>query len=139
MGAENLQLARRAYTAFAAKDHDAVLALADPEVEYEFADSVADDNVCRGPAEVRQLWRQLDEIFAHWESRPEEFIDLGDRVLVLARESGVGRASGLRFEQKLGHLLTFAEGRIVRFTVFGSWKGALRAAGLGVSRVEPER
>jgi ketosteroid isomerase-like protein len=138
MPGPNLELARRAYSAFAAKDHDAVLALAHPEVEYEFADSVADDNICRGPEEVRQLWRQLEEIFAHWESRPEEFIELEDRVLVLARESGVGRASGLRFDQKLAHLLTFEDGLIIRFQVFNGWKSALRTVGLGADSAESE-
>jgi len=137
MDSEYVRLARRAYAAFAARDHDAVFALAHSDVEYEFADRVADDNVCRGEAEVRQLWRQLDEIFAHWESQPQEFLDLGDRVLVLARESGVGRASGLRFDQKLAHLLTIEDGLITRFQVYGSWKRALRVAGLGVSPAEP--
>ena len=139
MEPRNLQLARQAYAAFARKDYDAVLELADAEVEYEFADSLAHDSICRGRAEVHQLWRQLDEIFVEWESRPDEFLDLGDHVLVLARESGVGRASGLRFDQKLGHLLSFEDGRIVRFQVFGSWKRALRAVGVGFSRAEPER
>jgi ketosteroid isomerase-like protein len=140
MARGNLDLATRAYEAFAAKDYDTVLALAHPAVEYEFVGRFADGNVFSGPDEVRRLWRQLDEVFSEWDSQPQDLIDLGDDVLVLARESGVGRASGLRFEQKLGHLLSFDDnGRIVRFQVFGSWKRALRSVGLGVSRAERER
>jgi ketosteroid isomerase-like protein len=132
----NLELARAAYDAFLHKDYDAALELADEDVEYEFVGRFAEGNVFRGPEEVRKLWLQLDEIFGEWRSRPEELIDLGDQVLVLARESGVGRASELHFEQKLGHLLSFRDGRIIRFQVFGSWRRALRAVGLGQRSVE---
>jgi ketosteroid isomerase-like protein len=131
MESSNLELARVAYDAFSRKDYDTVLAMADPEVEYEFVGrSLTEGNVFHGPDAVRDLWSQLDDVFLEWRSRPEELIDLGDQVLVLVRESGVGRASGLEFDQKLGHLIFFRDGRITRFRVFGSWRGALRAVGL---------
>ena len=131
MGQSNLELARVAYDAFSRKDYDTVLAMADPEIEYEFVGRFAEGNVFCGPTAIRDLWSTLDEVFLEWQSRPEELIELGDRVLVLAREKGVGRASGLEFDQKLGHLISFRDGRITGFRVFGSWKRALRAVGLG--------
>jgi ketosteroid isomerase-like protein len=137
MGPSNFELARRAYEAFSGKDYDAVLAMADPEIEYEFVERFAEGNVFRGVDAIRELWGQLDEVFLEWQSRPEELIDLGDQVLVLARERGVGRASGLEFDQKLAHLISFRDGRIIRFQVFGSWRRALRAVGIGSH--EPER
>jgi ketosteroid isomerase-like protein len=127
----NLELARRAYEAFAGKDYEAALACGDPEIVYEFVGRFAEGNEYRGPEAILQLWSQLDEIFLDWTSKPEEYIDLGDRVLVLARETGVGRTSELPFEEKLGHLMTFRDGLIVRFQVFGSWTRALRAVGIG--------
>jgi ketosteroid isomerase-like protein len=131
MGQSNFELARIAYDAFSRKDYDTVLALGDPDVEYEFVGRFAEGNVFRGRDAVRELWAQLDEVFLEWQSRPEELIDLGDQVLVLAREKGIGRASGLEFDQKLGHLISFRDGRITSFQVFGSWRRALRAVGLG--------
>jgi ketosteroid isomerase-like protein len=131
MDRSNLELARTAYEAFSRKDYDTVLAMAAPEVEYEFVGDFAEGNSFRGPDAVRALWKQLDDVFLEWQSRPEELIDLGDEVLVLARERGVGRASGLEFDQKLGHLISFQDGHITRFQVFGSWRRALRAVGLG--------
>jgi ketosteroid isomerase-like protein len=131
MESSNLELARVAYDAFSRKDYDTVLAMADPDVEYEFVGrSLTEGNVFHGPDAVRDLWNQLDEVFLEWESRPEELIDLGNRALVLVRERGTGRASGLEFDQKLGHLISFRDGRITRFQVFGSWRAALRAVGL---------
>jgi ketosteroid isomerase-like protein len=132
MDLSNLELARVAYDAFSRKDYDTVLGMADPEVEYEFVGrSLTEGNVFHGPDAVRSLWNQLDDVFLEWRSRPEEMIELGDQVLVLVRESGTGRASGLEFDQKLGHLISFREGRITGFQVFGSWRRALRAVGLG--------
>jgi ketosteroid isomerase-like protein len=131
MGLTNFELARMAYDAFSRKDYDTVLGLADPEVEYEFVGDFAEGNIFHGPDAIRGLWNQLDEVFLEWQSRPEELIDLGDQVLVLARESGIGRASELEFDQKLGHLISFHDGHITRFQVFGSWRRALRAVGLG--------
>ena len=127
----NFELARTAYEAFSKQDYDAVLEIADSDVEYEFVGGFAEGNAFHGPGAIRELWKQLDEVFVEWQSRPEELIDLGDQVLVLAREKGVGRASGLQFDQKLGHLITFRDGRITRFQVFGSWRRALRSVGLG--------
>jgi ketosteroid isomerase-like protein len=131
MDRANFELARTAYDAFSRKDYDAVLGMADPEVEYEFVGRFTEGNVFRGVEAIRDLWKQLDEVFLEWESRPEELIDLGDQVLVLARERGVGRVSGLEFDQKLGHLISFRDGRITRFQVFGSWRRALRELGIG--------
>jgi ketosteroid isomerase-like protein len=133
----HVELARIAYEAFSSKDYDTVLATAHPDVEYEFVGRFAEGNVFRGPDAIRELWTQLDEIFLDWRSTPEEIIDLGDQVLVLVRESGTGRASELQFDQKVGHLLTFREGKITRLQIFGSWRRALRAVGLG--QREPER
>jgi ketosteroid isomerase-like protein len=136
MGQTNFELARVAYNAFSRKDYDAVLALAAPEIEYEFVGRFTEGNVFQGAGAIRELWNQLDEVFLEWRSQPEELIDLDDHVLVLARETGVGRASGLEFDQKLAHLISFRDGRITRFQVFGSWRRALRAVGLGQRETE---
>jgi len=136
MGQSNFELARVAYDAFSRKDYDTVLAMADPEIEYEFVGRFAEGNVFQGPGAIRDLWSQLDEVFLEWRSQPEELIDLEDQVLVLAREKGVGRASGLEFDQKVGHLISFRNSRITRFQVFGSWRRALRAVGIGPREAE---
>jgi ketosteroid isomerase-like protein len=137
MDRSNFELAREAYDAFSRKDYDTVLGMADEDIEYEFVGRFAEGNVFTGIEAIRELWKQLDEVFLEWQSRPDELIDLGDDVLVLARERGVGRASGLEFDQKLGHLISFRDGRITRFRVFGSWRRALREVGIGPREHEP--
>jgi ketosteroid isomerase-like protein len=127
----NLKIARRAYEAFASKDYESALAFAAPDVRYEFAGRFAEGSDFEGAAAIRKLWEGLDMAFREWRSEPEEIIEVdSDRVLVLARETGVGRASGLEFSERLAHLMTFREGKIVRFEVFTSRRQALEAAGL---------
>ncbi|MET0972285.1 MAG: hypothetical protein ABWY95_02590 [Thermoleophilaceae bacterium] len=60
----------------------------------------------------------------------DEFTSVGDCVLVAARRSGRGTASGVRVEERQYHVWDMREGRAVRFRLFLSESDALRAAGL---------
>jgi hypothetical protein len=55
---------------------------------------------------------------------------LSAEVLVLERETYVGRASGVRAEARTGGIYTVTDGRIVRVRGFMSQGEALEAAGL---------
>jgi ketosteroid isomerase-like protein len=57
-------------------------------------------------------------------------MDLGDRVLVLARQTGRGRRSGIVTERELAYLCTVRNGKIARFEAYWDRSDALRAAGL---------
>ena len=60
----------------------------------------------------------------------DEFTSVGDCVLVAARRSGRGTASGVRVEERQYHVWDMREGRAVRFRLFLSESDVLRAAGL---------
>jgi len=49
---------------------------------------------------------------------PEEFIQSGDRILVLIRWSGRGRESGAQIEAEGAHLWTFRDGLVVDYGVY---------------------
>jgi ketosteroid isomerase-like protein len=48
----------------------------------------------------------------------EEFIESGDRVLVLITWIGRGKGSGAQFESPGAHLWTFRDGRVVHYGVY---------------------
>jgi ketosteroid isomerase-like protein len=48
---------------------------------------------------------------------PEEFLDEGDRVVVVFRFTGIGRGSGVRIDERLCHVWTIRDGRAVRMEV----------------------
>ncbi len=49
---------------------------------------------------------------------PEEFIQSGDRILVLIRWSGRGKGSGAQIEAEGAHLWTFRDGLVVDYGVY---------------------
>ena len=48
----------------------------------------------------------------------EEFIESGDRILVLITWSGRGRGSGAQIDSPGAHLWTFRDGRVVHYGVY---------------------
>jgi hypothetical protein len=63
--------------------------------------------------------------------RPEEVIDLGDRVLVRVQFTGTGHASGAALMHTSGWLFQLsARGRIAVHDFFWEWQDALEAVGL---------
>lgn len=79
------------------------------------------------------MWISIRNYLRSWtdvRTTPERFIDLGDRVLVLDRQTGFGRRSGVPVEQEVGNLFTVSDGRIVRWEAYWHRSDAIRAAGL---------
>jgi len=78
---------------------------------------------------VRWLHDWLD---AWSESRmeAEEFIDTGDRVVVVFRVSATGRDSGITFQHENAFVYATQDGSVNRIDYFNSKQQALRAVGL---------
>ena len=60
----------------------------------------------------------------------EELIDAGASVVVVLRERGHGKGSGVPFDRRFAQIWTFLRGRVVRWEVFPDRATALEAAGL---------
>ena len=65
-----------------------------------------------------------------WTLEPEEFIDAGERVVVLARLSAYGKGSGLSLERREGMVWTVRGGKAIRLDYYSGRTEALEAAGL---------
>jgi len=74
-------------------------------------------------ADTAETWEELQTV-------PEEFRDLGDRVIVLGRMQGRGRGSGVPVDQPFANILDFRGDRICRSQVYLDRAEGLRAAGL---------
>lgn len=61
----------------------------------------------------------------------EEFIESGDRILVLVTWFGRGRGSGAQIESHGAHLWTFRDGRVVDYGVYRDRDEARAALGGG--------
>jgi ketosteroid isomerase-like protein len=78
-----------------------------------------------------EFMRKWTEDFDDLVVEPEEFIDADeDRVVVITRQSGTGKGSGIRVQMRTGWVLTLEARRITRVDLFIEPNDALQAAGL---------
>jgi ketosteroid isomerase-like protein len=128
----NVEIVRRIYASWAHGDLRAAAALLDPRTVFEtFMPDSSERVVCRSPEEIEGFMR---EWFAQWRDYRilgDEFHDAGsDKVLVLGRQAGIGRQSGVEVEGPHHSVWTFENGRVVRLVVETDRQRALEAAGL---------
>jgi ketosteroid isomerase-like protein len=130
MSQENVEKARDFIEAYNRRDFDAAVEAFDPEIEWVLPARQKSDS-CRGPDEVKQFWKGLDETFEELRLDPQEFVDAGDHVATRLRYHTRGKGSGVEIDGELYHqVATFRGGRMVRIEYFGEWAEALEAAGL---------
>ena len=130
MSEANVELLRAIYDRFRAGDVEGALALHDPEVEVHDRPEAPDPQVYRGHEGVLRSLGVSQAAFEGLDLVPEEFLDAGDRVIVVFRFQGIGRGSGVPIDERLAHLWTIRDGRAVRMTVHSGRDEALNAAGL---------
>ena len=132
MSDENVELVRRVYDAAARRDADAVLALYDPDVEWDWtrvSGLFGQGGLYRGQEDLRRWFREWSEGLDHIEYQAKELIAAGDHVLSKSVMRGRGRASGIELGDTLYAVWTFREGKIVRVVWFPTHAEALEAAG----------
>ena len=131
MSEENVQIVRRGLERFLATgelDWDTT----DPDVEIHDHD-IPDSGEYRGAAGVGRWLEDWNAAWAEWSFLPEEFIDAGDRVVVVARLSATGRDSGVQVDRQDGLVYTLRSGKVARLDYYNGRDQALEAAGLASS------
>jgi ketosteroid isomerase-like protein len=133
MSQESMDVVRAYYERWDAKDLRPAFRLLARDVEWHTAPtSLSAGKTLHGVgAVVEHMDELLDaEVVEEAEASVERIVDLGEEVLVLERETYVGRVSGVRTEARTGAIYKVAEGRIVQARGFMSHEEALEAAGL---------
>ncbi|HME04466.1 MAG TPA: nuclear transport factor 2 family protein [Solirubrobacteraceae bacterium] len=132
MARDKVDVAKRVVDAYNRRDVDALFAeLATPDFEYYPGIVRAlDGGGYRGREGVEKFAADTRENWEELQSLPEEFRDLGDRVLVLGRMKGRGKGSGVPVESPYATILDFRGDRIWRSRVYLDRAEGLRVAGL---------
>ena len=131
MSEVNVQIMRNFLKAFADGNLEAVFAACDPGIELEVSDAYFDaPRKYHGYSGMRELFVAQAEVFDPFRLEPEEFLDAGDRVVVMARAGGLARASGVEVLDRFGHVWTVRGGKMVHFKEFKDPDEALEAVGL---------
>ena len=131
MSQENVEIVRSGLEAFTQGNLEAVFAACDPGIELEVSDAYFDaPRTYRGHEGMRELFAAQAGVFNPFRLETEEFLDAGDRVVVMVRAGGLARASGVEVLGRFGHLWTLRGSKIVHFKEFKDQNEALEAAGL---------
>jgi uncharacterized protein len=138
MSQANVELIRRLYRMGEAMNLDDLLAalpelipeFADPEIEWIESPNRIDRRTYRGHEGVRRAMEHWLEQFDEYSYEPQQIVDCGDDVLVIAREEGRGGTSGATVTGESYQLFTVRDGKVVRFRGFSDRTSALEAAGV---------
>ena len=132
MSRENVDTFRRGVEAYNRRDVEALLADADPGIEWYPAilgKLSGRATVYRGHDGLRQLMIDIDDTLAEIHVEFPEVRDLGDQVLGVGRIRTRGKASGVVTEAPLGYVADYRDGKVTRVRTYLDPKEALEAAG----------
>ena len=135
MSQENVEIVRRLYEAVQRNDTATVLALYDPEVEWDFSRSplatALEHEIYRGHEGLRRWWREWRGAWESYKDDYRELIDAGDHhVIAVVTSRGRGRASGVDVEYSQHGVWTIREGKVLRVAWLRTREEALEAVGL---------
>ncbi len=118
MSQENVTRLQRSYEAFGRGDIPTVLAEMDSNMEWDEpqAPGYPPAGVHRGPQAIaNEVFGTIPTYYQEFAALPQEFLDAGDRVIVIGEYRGKGKASGTPFVAPFVHIHTFRNGKWVRF------------------------
>ena len=130
MSQQHVALAQSLYDAFARGDVPTVVGAMDPTIEWiePEAPGYPFGGVHRGPQEVvDHVFALLQTYYQEIAFLPQEWVDAGDRVIVLGESHGKAKASGASFQVSFVQVLTFRDGKRVRFQHYTN-TGAIASA-----------
>jgi ketosteroid isomerase-like protein len=125
MSQENVQIVRGLYEAFGRGDVPTVLGQMDQSIEWNEAENFiyADRNPYIGPQAVLEgVFMRLGSDWEGFTVTPEEWLDAGDRIVVLGTYSGTHKTSGWRVRAQFAHIWSVRESRVVRFQQYTDTK-----------------
>jgi ketosteroid isomerase-like protein len=131
MSKENVEIVRGIFHAAARDDIAGMLGPVSEDVVVHDPTRV-DGGIYRGLEGLVQWMAEWSEIY-DWGIEAEEFIDAGERVVVLARWRNRDTSGRIELLSPFGMVFTIEHGQVARLDYFNDRRAALQAAGLSGS------
>jgi uncharacterized protein len=125
MSHENVEMVRGLYDSFGRGDVPSVLGQMDHAIEWNEAENFiyADGNPYVGPQAVLEgVFMRLGTEWEGFSVTPEEWMDAGNRVVVLGTYAGTHRGTSKRVRAQFAHVWSLKEGRVARFQQYTDTK-----------------
>ena len=122
---------RSVFAALNCGDRERAIELAHPEIVLDATRNVFNPKTYVGKDGLRQWLTDTDDVWEGMHTEQDEFIDAGDRVVVIGRLVGKGKGSGVEVGQPNATVLTIRDGLLIRYeTGYTNRREALEAVGL---------
>ena len=129
MPQENVEIVRKVYAEWGVGNLQAGVDLFDAEILFEsFMPDANERVVAKSPGEVRAFMRAFLAQWRDYRLFGDEFRQLGDKVLVIGRQTAIGRESGVAVEDTMCSVWTFRDQRVVHLLFERDPRRALEAA-----------
>ena len=133
MSQENVELVKEFTRLFEEGDREAWRDYFAPDVVWDTSESgMPWADVFYGHEGVERFFRDWLGTWRDFELATREYLDAGDAVVIVFRQRGTGRGSGVRIERDFYAVYDLRDSKVVRFRQYESRDQALEAAGLPV-------
>jgi ketosteroid isomerase-like protein len=130
MPGEDLETVRRWYEEFERSGIESVIDNVHPEFEGVVpADLSVEPDTYRGREGAQRYVDSFNEVMDEIRFVPDEFIEVGDKVVVPIRVLAKGKETGIEVEQHAVQVWTLKEGMALRIEAYATREDALQAAG----------
>jgi uncharacterized protein len=130
MSQQDVEDTKAAYQAFAQGDQDAAAQNFADDVQWVTSDEVPPaGGTTTGKDNLLQVWAQIPDFWSDFSVQPDEFIDAGDKVIVLGTQRATAKDTGQSFEARFVHVLYNRDGKVVKGEFFADSAKALKALG----------
>ncbi len=127
MSQENVEIMRRGYEHFEATGQ--VRAHAD--LVWDVSNlGWPDQQIYTGCDGAEQFNAEWAAAWDDWELEAQEYVDAGERVVVILNQRGRSKATGIPVDMRFAQVWTFRDGQAIRMQMYASVDEALEAAGL---------
>ncbi len=89
-----------------------------------------EQQIYAGPEGAMQFMAEWADAWDNWEMEAEEYIDAGERVVVIVNQRGRSKATGIPVEMRFGQVWTLRDGQAIRMQLYADPDEAIKAVGL---------
>jgi ketosteroid isomerase-like protein len=129
MAEGNVQLVRRGFQALREGDVEALIPLIHPEFEATTPPGLAaEPDTYRGPEGIRRYFESFYEAMDRVRFEADDFIPVGERVVVPLTLRARGRTTGIQTAQKVVQIWDIKDEKAYRVEVYATLEDAMAAA-----------
>ncbi len=127
MSEENVEVIRRGYGHYLATGE----VRAHPDLVWDVSRlGWPDQQLYSGVEGAMQFNAEWADAWEDWELEVEDYLDAGERVVVIIKQRGRAKATGIPVDMRFAQVWTLRNGQAIRMQMYASVDEALEAVGL---------